>query len=164
MRLMTDFEVISLSVRIDTTGPLFTGLAQEEVKQFAHHIEEVLGEMGVSMIRTYLPTQYMYLGHHGGTPDTNPIPSNAGELVASIHTVDVEEAVIVTDDPVTYGPWIEGISNLNLVIWPHRKNPPARRFPGYHAFRKITQSLDAMAVPVAVRELQPYLRRMNGDG
>lgn len=155
---------VSIDINVDAVGPLFDGLAEAEMERYARHVEDTLGDMGVSMIRAYLPTQYMYLGHHGGTPEFNPVPPNAGELVAAIHTIDVGDSVMITDDPVTYGPWIEGIDNLNLVVWPHRRNPPARRFPGYHTFRKIGESLNAMATPIAIRELPPYIAAMNGKG
>lgn len=159
---MTHIE-ISIDGSVDATGPVFDGMAEAEVERYARHLEEVLGDLGVSMIRAYLPTQYMYLGHHGGTPETNPVPDNAGYLAASVHAIDISDAVMIVDDPVIYGPWIEGVSNGNLIIWPHRRNPPPRRFPGYHTFRKISESLDAMATPIAFRELPPYLAAMNGD-
>lgn len=152
-----------IEVSVDASGPVFNGMAEMAAREFAHHVEETLGDLGVSMIRAYLPTQYMYLGHHGGTPAFNPVPADAGMLQAAIHTIDVADAVVVTDDPVIYGAWIEGVAYGNLIIYPHRRNPPPRRFPGYHAFRKITQSLNAMANPIAHREIGPYLAVMNGD-
>jgi hypothetical protein len=153
-----------IDVDVDSSGPVFDGMAYELSREFTHHVEDTLGEMGVSMIRAYLPTQYMYLGHHGGTPRYNPIPPNAGFLQASIHTERMtEDSLLITDTPVTYGPWIEGTSDLNWVMYHQHRNPPPRRFPGYHAFRKIGQSLEAMAGPIAFRELLPYLRAMNGE-
>jgi hypothetical protein len=153
---------MEINVTIDMSGPVFDGMAERAVEQFARHVEETLGEIGVPMIRNYLETQYMYLGHHGGTPRFNPVPAHAGELQASIHTERAtEDSLIITDDPVIYGPWIEGVDSRNLIVWPHRRNPPPRRFPGYHTFRRIAKSLNAMAVPIAYRELPVYIRMMN---
>lgn len=153
---------MELNINVDASGPVFDGLAEAEVERFARHVENTLGEIGVPMIRNYLETQYMYLGHHGGTPRFNPIPANAGALQAAVHAErQVEDSVTITDDPVVYGPWIEGVDSRNLIIWPHHRNPPPRRFPGYHTFRKINKSLNAMAVPIAYRELPYYIRIMN---
>jgi hypothetical protein len=105
----------------------------------------------------------MYLGHHGGTPAFNPVPANAGALQASIHTEHQSpNATLITDTPILYGAWIEGTDPANLIVWPHRRNPPPRRFPGYFTFRKIAQNLQTgEAGIIAERELPPYLTAMN---
>lgn len=139
-------------------------MASVEAARFTEHVERVLGDTGVTMIRNYLETQYMYLGHHGGTPEFNPVPDDAGALQAAIHVErQSNEKYLITDTPVIYGPWIEGVSPMNLIVWPHHRNPPPRRFTGYHAFRKIGQSLRAMATPIAYRELPVFIRMMNGE-
>lgn len=154
--------MVELNIDVNLSGPIVTGMAEEAVDRFAGHVEDTLGDIGVSMIRAYLPTQYKYLGHHGGTPEFNPWPPNAGYLVSQVHKeIAVSDSVIITDGPVIYGPWIEGIAPGNLIVWPHHRNPPPRRFSGYHAFRKITESLNAMATPIAYRELPTYIRMMN---
>src|SRR5487761_114841 len=148
---------MSFNVAVDISGPISEGMAQIEIEHYCRHIENVLGDDGVSRIRHFLPTQYMYLGHHGGTPHFNPVPPNAGALQAAIHTEhQVQEGILVTDTPVTYGAWIEGIDEMNLIVWPHYRNPPPRRFPGYHTFRIITQILNGEAEAIALRELPPY--------
>jgi hypothetical protein len=153
---------MDINVDVNLSGPIVDGLAQREVERFARHVEDTLADIGVPMIRNYLETQYMYLGHHGGTPQFNPVPANAGALQAAVHAERAtEESTIITDDPVTYGAWIEGVDSMNLIIWPHRRNPPPRRFPGYHGFRRVSKSLNAMAVPIAYRELPFYIRMMN---
>jgi hypothetical protein len=152
---------MEIEFHVDARGPLFDGRAQAAVSAYARHIENFLADRAVTDIRNYLPTQYMYLGHHGGTPQFNPVPPDAGFLQAQIHTERAsEDSVLVTDDPVIYGPWIEGVAPGNEIIWPHRRNPPPRRFPGYHTFRKIAQKLNAEAEEIAQRELQPFLEEM----
>lgn len=153
---------IDLNFRFATKGPIFDNLADNIVNQYARRVEDDLGEEAQSRLRLYLPEQYMYLGHHGGTPAQNPVPPNAGLLAASIHPYRASgDMVIVTDDPVTYGPWIEGTSTLNLIVWPHRRNPPPRRFPGYHAFRVIGEQLDRDAGSIAERHLAYYIGELN---
>lgn len=152
-----------LESHIDASGPIFEGRADGIVDRALEDIIDELADEGTTRIRTYLPTQYMYLGHHGGTPETNPIPRNAGYLQAMIHSYRAAPEVrVITDDPVTYGPWIEGVSPGNLEVWKHRRNPPPRRFPGYHAFRKIAQQLDAEAETIAEDRIRPYIGELNG--
>jgi hypothetical protein len=153
---------MDLSLGIDVSGPLFDGTADQIVGDYCRHIEDVIGDIGVSRIQAYLPTQYMYLGHHGGTPEFNPVPRNAGFYQSQIHTErQVDDAVMISDMPVVYGPWLEGVSTKNMIVWPHRRNPPPRRFPGYHTFRVIAQTLDADAEAIAEHELPPYLMELN---
>lgn len=154
---------MDLEISVDASGAVFDGRAIEEMYRYTQQVEERIGEEGVTRIRAYLPTQYMYLGHHGGDPVHNPIPVNAGMLQAAIHSErQTPEQVIVTDTPVTYGDWIEGVSALNLVIWRGRlRRGLSGRFPGYHTFRIITQILDAEAGNIAEGELPPYLAMIN---
>lgn len=155
--------LITLRGLVNASGPIFEGRADGIIRRALQDIEDEIGDEAVTRIRAYLPTQYMYLGHHGGTPATNPIPRNAGFLQASVHTYRASAEVrMVTDDRVIYGPWIEGIAAGNLEIWKHRRNPPPRRFPGYHAFRKIAQQLNAEAQDIAERKLPPYIGELNG--
>lgn len=155
--------MIALEINVDTHGPLFDGVAREEVHRYVNHVTEVLGNEAVERIRAYLPTQYMYLGHNGGDPVHNPVPGNAGYLQASVHMNRMsDEMVIVNDDPVTYGAWIEGVDIMNSIFWRGRvRRGLSPRFPGYHAFRIIGQQLQADSLAIAERELHPYVILMN---
>jgi hypothetical protein len=153
---------MELTLDVTATGPIFDGRAEAAVSRYREHIENVLSDLAVTRIQAYLPTQYMYLGNNGGTPAFNPVPPDAGYLASQVHYERAtEDSNIVTDDPVTYGAWIEGTDDLNMVVWPHRRNPPPRRFPGYHAFRRIAQQLDVEAQQIAEREFAPYYEEMN---
>jgi hypothetical protein len=133
------------------------------VQDYLRHTEQVIGDRGVTLIRAYLPTQYMYLGHHGGTPKHNPVPGNAGMLAASIATErQVPDAVAIRGDLVTYGAWIEGVDPMNLIPWKGRiRRGLSPRFPGYHTFRIISDVLDKAAEDIMVEELPPFLRELN---
>jgi hypothetical protein len=153
---------VGLEITIETHGAVLEGRGPDIVQRYSQHVENVLGDKAVTDIRSYLPEQYMYLGHHGGSPEFNPVPSNAGHLQASIRSDRASpDMVLVTDSNVLYGPWIEGVSSLNQVVWPHRRNPPPRRFPGYFAFRLIAQQLNVEATGIALQELPPYLAELN---
>lgn len=150
-------------------GSLFVGNVESNVpfrsviRDYSEHLTTVLSERAQTEIRAYLPTQYMYLGHNGGDPKHNPVPKNAGALEASVHEERVTtDWVRVTTDPVIYGPWIEGVSWGNFVIWPGRvKRGLPGRFPGYHAFRREAQELNVVAENIANVEFQPYLAQLN---
>jgi hypothetical protein len=151
-----------VDIHVDLHGPVFEGLAEEEMNNFSRHIEDVLGDEAVTRIRAYLPTQYMYLGNNGGTPEFNPVPPDAGRLEASIQAQRMAtDLVQVNDSNILYGPWIEGIAAGNEIVWEHRRNPPPRRFPGYSTFRMIGQQLEGESGVIAERELAPYLAAMN---
>ena len=150
-------------IDVELHGSIPAGIVPEIIHRYKLHLEGVLGDTGVDLIRAYLPTQYMYLGFNGGDPYYNPVPPNAGALVASIHTdrAAADHQLIVGDDLV-YGPWIEGVAVGNTFIWPGRiQRGLSARFPGYHTFRKITQVLDAAVSDIAYREIQPYIREIN---
>lgn len=155
-----------MKITFDTSvsGPLFDGTAPAIIKRYTEKVGAVIGDKAVSDIRAYLPTQYMYLGHSGGDPRHNPIPGNAGALQASIVAERASsERVMVYGDRVTYGAWIEGVSDLNAVIWPGRlRRGLPGRFPGYHTFRIIAQELNKEASDIAYREMPPYLAELNG--
>lgn len=154
---------MGFDIHIDFTGPVFDGRAEGLADAYLQRVEDVIGARGVTLIRAYLPTQYMYLGHHGGTPNRNPVPGSAGMLAASVQTErQVEDAVIIRGDLVSYGPWIEGVDPKNLVPWKGRlRRGLSARFPGYHTFRIISEVLDNEAQDIATRELPPFLREMN---
>lgn len=57
--------------------------------------------------------------------------------------------VIITDQRVIYGPWLEGTSWRNLTT----------RFKGYSVFRRTTNLLDRQAQGIAERTLDRFIRR-----
>lgn len=156
---------MDINFEVKVSGPVFDGRWSVIMGAYKFHIEDVLGDRAVKLIRDYLPTQYMYLGHNGGTPQFNPVPDNAGWLVSRIETHrDSPDLQLVTDGgyPATiYGPWIEGVGPGNFYMYHTKRNTPPRRFPGYHTFRKMTTVLNSQATEIANAEFQPYLRELN---
>jgi hypothetical protein len=95
------------------------------------------------MVQAYLPGSY-----RRDRPDPHP-----GLYESSIHTErSVVDHLIITDTPVVYGPWLEGVGSRNY---------PVTRFAGYHTFRRVSQLLDSMAEVKADSELTPYVERLN---
>lgn len=132
-------------------GPVFDGRANASARAYCRVTETELAEESASRIREFLPTQYKYLGH-GGNPDDNPVPANAGYYESRIHAEATADGARVTDDEVVYGAWLEGTSSMNDAL----------RFPGYGAFRLISQQMDNDAARLAEAGLPPYLALMNG--
>ena len=154
---------MSLRIDVDISGPIWERRYEGIIGRYRDRILNTLGDEAVERIRWYLPTQYMYLGNNGGTPYKNPVPPGAGHLVASIHSYRYSpEMAVVTDDPVIYGPWIEGVAIGNTFFWPGRVRAGlSPRFPGYHTFRIITQRLDRECEAIGNREIQPLIVELN---
>jgi hypothetical protein len=154
---------MELSFDVELSGALFDGRAQNIIHRYVEDLSAVLGDQAATRVRAYLPTQYMYLGHHGGDPRDNPIPGNAGALAASVYPDrQTSEWVQVRGDRVSYGAWIEGDSSLNAVVWPGRmRRGLPGRFSGYHTFAIIAQELNAEAELIAEIELIGPLGELN---
>jgi hypothetical protein len=154
---------VGIYIDVNISGPIWEGRAPGIIRRYRDHLLDALGDEAIGRIRAYLPTQYMYLGHNGGTPFRNPVPPDAGRLEASIHSYrEAPELAIVTDDPIIYGPWIEGIAIGNTFFWPGRVRAGlSPRFPGYHTFRIITGQLVVESGVIADREIQPFIVELN---
>jgi hypothetical protein len=149
-------------VTVTEHGSLFDGRFQATIAVYARHVESEIGEEAVNRIRHDLPEHYKYLGHSGGDARFNPVPPDAGFLESQIETHrERRNLVLVTSGNVIYGPWIEGIALGNYRVWPHKRNPPPRRFPGYHVFRLVSQELEMECADLAQRELPPYMGAIN---
>lgn len=61
--------------------------------------------------------------------------------------------LVVHDQGVVYGPWLEGVGSRNF---------PATRFRGYGHWRRVRQALDRKATSLAAGVLPYYLDRLRG--
>jgi hypothetical protein len=153
---------IRIKFDVSLHGAIADDMVEPILDRYAHHLEGVLADKGVAMIRAYLPTQYMYLGANGGDPFRNRVPPGAGHLVTTIHDISVADYALIVQDEGVYGPWIEGEAIGNNFFWPGRvRRGLSPRFSGYHTFRKIADALDDMAEEVAEEEIQYYIREIN---
>lgn len=123
-----------MGVEVNVSGPVFDGRAEAAAHEFAHEAEHKIAERGVQFVRSAL----------GGV-----LRHPTGRYEGAIH---VQGNNTVTDLPIVYGPWLEGVGSRNR----------AGRFAGYFTFRRTTQRVQADAVPTAEELLRAkYLRRMN---
>jgi hypothetical protein len=162
-----EFLRVGINVSVDPGGSIFDGRWAPIMLAYKLHVEEKLADVSVRRIRAYLPTQYMYLGHNGGDTVNNPIPDNAGYLVSQIqwHRESLD-TVLVNDGgypAMIYGPWIEGIApgNAYYGVAGRTRRGLSPRFPGYHAFQKISYEVQMEAEDIADEILPTYLEMMD---
>jgi hypothetical protein len=121
------------------SGPLFDGRASAAAYLWTKDIEDHVSQDIVNRIHRRLKTVLQ-----------NP----TGYYESMIHTEKHLDDVVVTDDPVVYGPWLEGVGSRNY---------PVTRFKGYGTFRLVARQMDRQMGMVAETRLIAggYLRAMN---
>jgi hypothetical protein len=125
---------VDINVRV--RGPLFDGKASAELGRFLSAAERAVAEEGVRVVRAELKT---VLRHPTGYYSSRITAAPSGTAYA------------VTDQGVSYGPWLAGTGSRNRTT----------RFKGYQHWRRATQRLERLSGEVASRVLPPFLRRMN---
>jgi hypothetical protein len=135
---------MTVKVEYERSGPFFDPVIRDEIiRRYCEHTENTLGEMGKELIIGILPAMYK----------RDRVDPHPGLYESAIHTErSMADHLIITDTPVVYGPWLEGVGS---------RNSPVTRFPGYHTFRKVTGILDSLAEEVAYAELSPYVEELN---
>lgn len=106
------------------TGPLFDGRAELAMGRYCATVEEALAQSAENEIGVRLG---------------EVIQVSTGYYESRIHTERASDGLVVTDTPVVYGPWLEGVGSRNQTT----------RFKGYQTFRLVTQQLDHEAGPAA---------------
>ncbi len=109
---------------IHVTGPVFDARGPAIITRFLEEAKATVADAGVNLIHQRL-----------GDVLVNP----TGLYESAIHTGRVAADVVISDLPVVYGPWLEGVSTRNETS----------RFKGYHTFRKITRDLQDIAPYIA---------------
>ena len=125
-------------VNVQVSGPLFDRQAARAVVEWMDETKRKVADLGVkeldavTMDRTGRGT-----GHYQSMIQTHVLAYND----------------IRIDDPVVYGPWLEGYSKRN----------ESTRFKGYHLWRRTRLRLRKTFQEVAQKLLDDhYLRRMGG--
>lgn len=128
-----------MKVTIHTDGPMFNGLAHHLVAVYLEHLKEKVAQEGDNRVHNRL---HEVLQHPTGYYESH------------IHTDRQVNDLVVTDTPVVYGPWLEGVGSRNATT----------RFKGYFTFRTVAQQLNRDVPAIAEEELVTggFLRGMNG--
>jgi hypothetical protein len=124
--------------RIKVSGPLFDGVANQAVRDWLDKTKKQVADQGVreldavTMDKTGRGT-----GHYQEALRTRTTGSYGDILI---------------DDPIVYGPWLEGVSRRN----------ESTRFKGYHLWRRTRTRVRATYKDYADAYLKEYLHRMGG--
>lgn len=121
---------------ITTRGPLFDGVAATELRRYCREAEGHIAEKAHSELRSEFHAHFKH---------------PTGYYESHVIVRDGMGGRVVTDQGVVYGHWLEGDGSRNF---------PHTRFRGYASFRRVTQRIKGQAHEIAVRVLQPYLRRI----
>lgn len=122
-------------VNIELKGPLFDGRATAAVEDFLNEAKLEVGNEGTDLVDIWL-----------GLHLKNPTGFYESQIVADRRADDI----VINDNDVVYGPWLEGVSSRNQ----------STRFKGYRTFRVATQDLQESAPDIADKVLQKYLSDM----
>lgn len=111
---------LRISVRADTSGPLFDHRASRYFDDFADELEQEGAEWALDHIKDTFHTHFK---------------EPTGFYESHVRVSREYGSHVVSDGgwsgPV-YGPWLEGVGS---------RNAPVTRFRGYHAFRKASEAL-----------------------
>ena len=122
---------------VTTHGPLFDGRAEAIMERYASAARDDIAQAGVDRIHVRL---------------SEVLRRNTGFYEAHIHTERQIDDLIITDTPIVYGPWLEGVSSRNITT----------RFKGYHTFRVVSQQLEMDAGDIAQHTLDKgYIEELN---
>lgn len=124
---------------MSVSGPLFDGRAGAALDRYVDAVQDRLADEATDRIHALL---------------AGSLKHPTGYYESHIHTERSTSDRTVTDTPVVYGPWLEGLGSRNF---------PKTRFRGYGSFRKATQDLDAQAGGIArdVLDTGGYGEEMN---
>lgn len=122
---------------VTTHGPLFDGRALAIMSTLLENIKTGITNTGENEIHNRL-----------GQVLKNP----TGFYESKIHTERQMNDRVITDTPVIYGPWLEGVGSRNKTT----------RFKGYATFRLISQKLNAEVPAIIAGTVTKSVGELNG--
>ena len=127
----------TVTARADYSGPLFSGMAPEDVRAWADGVKEDIAQEGVNELKSFV---------------MNKTGRATGHYQSMITTTKIGYNDILIHDPVVYGPWLEGTSERNR----------STRFRGYRLWRLTKQRLEGKVKAIAERHMQALITRLGG--
>jgi len=125
-------------INVDTSGPLFDGMAENIVRDWLDATKREVADMGVRELDAIV---------------MDKTGRGTGHYQSQITTRVIRYNDVLITDPVIYSAWLEGISKRN----------ESTRFKGYHLWRRTRLRLRRTFKDVAQKKLEEYyLRRMGG--
>lgn len=118
----------TLHIEVNKHGPLFDGNARRIINDYCDDAAEGIGDYAVTELKKRFHETFK---HPTGYYESR---------VSSDRPVD--GLVVVDDDRVVYGPWLEGTGSRNY---------PVTRFKGYANWRHTKSAVEARARSIAER-------------
>ena len=128
---------MNMGVTVEARGPLFDGAAPGIIRDWLDLVKQDVADEGVRRLRAVR---------------MNKTGRGTGHYQAEIRTTRVGAGDIRIDNPVVYGPWLEGVSQRN----------ESTRFKGYKLWRKTRQSLQADAADIAEKRMPELVAKLGG--
>ena len=138
------------SVRIETSGPLFSANAPNIVRRAAQRTVAQLVEIGESKLDQMLRPRPA--GVFLSVSEARTGQASKGNYRRNLHTVVEDLRGVISDGGVVYGPWLEGTGSRNATT----------RFKGFSSFRRVGQELEKQVPTVARRNVEDAVRDLNG--
>lgn len=129
---------LKINLGASVGGPIADGSAQQALIQWLDASKKDVADLAVDQLRsTKMDKTGRGTGHY------------QSEIKQSVLTFND----ILIDDPVIYGPWLEGTSQRN----------DSTRFKGYHLWRQTSQKIAQQAGDIAQKKLDTFKGRMGID-
>lgn len=128
---------LKVQLRVSVSGPLADGTAHDAIREWIDASKKDIADYAVQQLRAV------------GMDKTG---RGTGRYQAGLRTTLLAYNDVLVDDPVIYGPWLEGTSRRN----------ESTRFKGYQLWRRAKQQTQAKANDIAEAKLPEYLERIGG--
>lgn len=126
---------LKINLGASVAGPIADGTAQEALIQWLDESKKEVAQLAVDQLRSIR---------------MDKTGRGTGHYQAGIRQNFTTFNDILIDDPVIYGPWLEGSSQRN----------DSTRFKGYHLWRQTSQKIASQAGDIAQKKLESYKDRM----
>lgn len=126
------------AVRIELSGPWFDTRSTVAMKDLIHDLVETVANQGLAEWHLNLDRSLQY-----------PTPYYETQILSQRVA---DDAYIVHDRGIVYGPWLEGVGERNK----------STRFKGYFAQRRAVHTLKLKIQMLADPIITRHVRRMNG--
>lgn len=128
---------MKIKIQASVKGPLADGTAHQAVRDWLDASKQDVADLAVDKLRAV-------------TMDRTGRAT--GHYQQMIRTTLLNYKDVLVDDPVIYGPWLEGTSKRN----------ESTRFKGYRLWRRTKLRVAREAPKIAEAKLPEYLGRMGG--
>lgn len=126
-----------IKLKVSVGGPLADGTAHGAVHEWIDASKKAIADDAESRLRA------VHMDRSG---------RSTGYYAENYRTTVLSYNDILIDNPVVYGPWLEGTSSRN----------ESTRFKGYHLWRKARQATAQRANAIAEEKLPAYMDRIGG--